>query len=75
MEEDIVTIKEEISSLVDTFTVYVTEEDVKEKRTENQAMGIFFIHFFRMIDFCLFLELWALQSKNFITINFIYRYY
>ena len=39
MEEDKVTIKEEISTVEDTFTVYVAEEDVKEESTENQGMG------------------------------------
>jgi len=39
MEEDQVTIKEEISTVEDTCTVYVAEEDVKEENTDNQGMG------------------------------------
>ena len=39
MKEDEVIIKEEISSVEDTFTVFVVEKDVKEESTENQ--GIF----------------------------------
>jgi len=39
MEEDKVTIKEEISTVEDTCTVYVAEEDVKEENTDNQGMG------------------------------------
>ena len=46
MEEDIVTIKEEISTVEDTCTVYVAEESVKEERTENQGMGKHFLHLF-----------------------------
>ena len=45
-EEYKVTIKEEISTVEDTCTVYVTEVDVKEERTENQGMGIHFLHIF-----------------------------
>ena len=37
LEEDKVTIKEEISTVEDTFTVFVAE-DVKEESTENQGM-------------------------------------
>jgi len=44
MEEDKVTIKEEISTIEDTYTVYVAGEDVKEKRTENQGKGKHFLH-------------------------------
>ena len=39
MEEDKVTIKEEIFTVEDTCTVYVAEEDIKEESTENQGMG------------------------------------
>jgi len=39
MEEDKVTIKEEISTVEDTCTVFVVGEDVKEESTENQGMG------------------------------------
>ena len=46
MEEDKVTIKEEISTVEDTFTVYVAEEDVKEESTENQGMVHYFIHIY-----------------------------
>ena len=46
MEKDKVTIKEEISTVEDTCTVYVVGEDVKEERTENQGMGIHFLHIF-----------------------------
>ena len=35
MKEDEVIIKEEISSVEDTFTVCVVEKDVKEVSTEN----------------------------------------
>ena len=45
-EEDKVTIKEEISTVDDKCTVYVTEVDVKEERTENQGMVIHFLHIF-----------------------------
>ena len=37
MEEDKVTIKEEISTVEDTYTVFVVEEDVKEESTENHG--------------------------------------
>ena len=37
-EEDKVTIKEEISSVEVTCTVFVVEEDVKEESTENQGI-------------------------------------
>ena len=40
MEEDKVTIKEEISTVEDMFTVYVAEEDVKDESTENQGINI-----------------------------------
>ena len=39
MEEDIVTIKEEISTVEDTCTVYVAEEYIKEESKEDQGMG------------------------------------
>ena len=44
MEEDKVTIKEEISTVEDTFTVFVVGEDVKEEITENQIKGKDFLH-------------------------------
>ena len=44
MEEDKVTIKEEISTVEDTCTVYVAEEDIKEEITENQIKGKDFLH-------------------------------
>ena len=47
MEEDIVTIKEEISSLVDTFTVFVVGEDVKEESTENQGKVKHFLSMYK----------------------------
>ena len=37
MEEDKVSIKEEISTVEDTFIVLVVGEDVKEESTENQG--------------------------------------
>jgi len=37
MEEDKVTIKEEISTVEDTYTVFVVGEDVKEESTENHG--------------------------------------
>ena len=46
MEEDKVTIKEEIFTVEDTLTVYVAEEDVKEESTENQGMGKHFLQIF-----------------------------
>ena len=46
MEEDKVTIKEEISTVEDTCTVYVTEEDIKEESTEDQGMGKDFLYIF-----------------------------
>ena len=44
MEEGKVTIKEEISTVEDTCTVYVAEEDIKEEITENQIKGKDFLH-------------------------------
>jgi len=38
MEEDKVTIKEEISTVEDSCTVFVVGEDVKEEITENQGI-------------------------------------
>ena len=38
MEEDKVTFKDEISTVEDTFTVFVVGEDVKEESTENQGI-------------------------------------
>ena len=65
MEKDKLTIKEKISTVEDTFAVYLVGEDVKDERTENQGMGLHFLNiFFRMIDFCLFLELRAHKSKS-----------
>ena len=46
MEEDKVTIKEEISTVEDTCTVFVAAEDVKEESTENQGMGKLFFYIF-----------------------------
>ena len=46
MEEDKVTIKEEISTVEDTFTVYVAKEDVKEESTENQGKDKHFIYIY-----------------------------
>ena len=46
MEEDKVTIKEEIFTVEDTYTVYVVGEDIKEKSTENQGMGKHFLQIF-----------------------------
>ena len=43
MEEDKVTIKEEISTVEDTCTVFVVGEDVKEESTENQGIVEHFI--------------------------------
>ena len=39
-------IKEEISTVEDTCTVYVTEEDIKEESTEDQGMGKDFLYIF-----------------------------
>jgi len=44
MEKDKVTIKEEISTVEDTCTVYVVGEDVKEESTENQGICKHFIY-------------------------------
>jgi len=44
MEKDKVTIKEEIFTVEDTFTVFVAGEDVKQESTENQGMGKHFLH-------------------------------
>ena len=44
MEDDKVTIKEEISSVEDMCTVYVVGEDVKEESTENQGMVEHFLY-------------------------------
>ena len=46
MEKDKPTIKEKISTVEDTCTVYVVGEDVKEERTENQGMGKHFLHIY-----------------------------
>ena len=37
LEEDKVTIKEEISTVEDICTVFVVGEDIKEESTENQG--------------------------------------
>ena len=50
LEEDKVTIKEEISTVEDTFTVFVAGEDVKEESTENQGKVKHYIYIC-MIDF------------------------
>ena len=47
---DKVTIKEEISIVDDTCTVYVVGDDVKEESTENQGMGKHFLHIFFFKD-------------------------
>ena len=46
MEEYKDTIKEEISTVEDTCTVFVVGEDVKEESTENQGMGKHYIHIY-----------------------------
>ena len=46
MEEDKVTIKEEISTVEDSCTVYVVGEDVKEESTENQGICKHFIYIY-----------------------------
>ena len=46
MEKDKVTMNEEISTVEDTCTVYVTEEDIKEESTEDQGMGKDFLYIF-----------------------------
>jgi len=55
MEEGKVTIKEEISTVEDTCTVFVVGEDVKEESTENQGKVKYIIYIciylLRMIDF------------------------
>ena len=69
MEEDKFTIKEDISTAENTFTVFVAKEDVKEESTENQGKDkhliYICIYLLRMIDFCCFLEL---KLKNLQTI-------
>ena len=50
LEEDKVTIKEEISTVEDTCTVFVAGEDVKEESTENQGKVKHYIYIC-MIDF------------------------
>ena len=58
MEEDKVTIKEKISTVEDTCTVFVVGEDVKEESTENQGKVKYIIYIciylLRMIDFWCF---------------------
>ena len=44
MEDDKVTIKEEISTVEDMCTVYVVGEDVKEESTEKQGMVEHFLY-------------------------------
>ena len=44
LEEDKITIKEEVSTVEDTFTVFVVGEDVKEESTENQGMVEHFLY-------------------------------
>ena len=55
MEEDKVTIKEEISTVEDTCIVFVVGEDVKGESTENQGKVKYIIYIciylLRMIDF------------------------
>ena len=46
MEEDKVTIKEEIWTVEDTCTVFVVGEDVKEESTENQGKLNYFIYIY-----------------------------
>ena len=46
MEEDKVTIKDEISTVEDTCTVFVVGEDVKEESTENQGKLNYFIYIY-----------------------------
>ena len=73
MEEYKVTIKEEISTVEDTCTVFVAgedkvtikEEDKIEKSTENQGMGKHFLHRLFSVDrFVTFFELRAHKYKN-----------
>jgi len=47
MEENKVTIKEEISIVEDTFTVFVVGEDVKEESTENQGKVKHFLSMYK----------------------------
>ena len=47
MEEEKVTIKEEISTVEDTFTVFVVGEDVKEESTENQGKVKHFLSMYK----------------------------
>ena len=49
MEEDKVTIKEEISTVEDTCTVFVVGEDVKEESTENQGKVKYIIYMYIFI--------------------------
>ena len=53
MEKDKFTIKEEVSTVEDTFTVFVVGEDVKEESTENQGKDKHLIYIC-MIDFEVF---------------------
>jgi len=46
LEEDKVTIKEEISTVEDICTVFVVGEDIKEESTENQGKVKHFIDLF-----------------------------
>ena len=65
MEEDKITIKEEISTVEDTCTVFVAGEDKIEKSTENQGMGKHFLHRLFSVDrFVTFFELRAHKYKN-----------
>ena len=47
MEEEKVTIKEEISTVEDICTVFVVGEDVKEESTENQGKVKHFLSMYK----------------------------
>ena len=47
LEEDKITIKEEVSTVEDTFTVFVVGEDVKEESTENQGKVKHFLSMYK----------------------------
>ena len=73
MEDDKVTIKEEISTVEDMCTVYVVGEDVKEESTENQGMVEHFLYNYIYEEWLIFkvlLEVQAFKPKTPFCKNF-----
>ena len=75
MEEYKVTIKEEISNIEDTCTVFVVGEDVKVESTENHGIYVYifinyvYIYLLYMIDFDVLLKLKLIYLQTLAAIN------